>query len=293
MPANKNKNRTVLVTGATGHQGGAALRHLRQKGFAVRALTRDPDQPKARGLTGQGVEVIRGNLDEQSSLGRVMDGAFGVHSVQNAHEAGVEGEIRQGINVADTAKRSDIEQFVYSSVASADRRTGIPHFDSKFRVEEHIRGTGLHFTFVRPVFFMDNWLGMRQQIEQGALSLPLSPATRLQMVAVDNIGGVVAMAFEHPGKWRDRVFELAGDELSMAEIAQVFGRISGRDVRYVQIPWDEFEQQAGKEMTTMYRWFEDTGYHVDIGAARQQYHGLLSFEQWIQSNWHSAVRTAG
>jgi uncharacterized protein YbjT (DUF2867 family) len=291
MATNKKGNRLILVTGATGHQGGAVLRRLREKGFPVRALTRDPDQTQARGLTGHGVEVVRGDLEDAGSTTRLLDGVDGVYSVQNSR-AGAESEIRQGINLADAAKRSGIAHFVYSSVASADQRTGIPHFDSKFRIEEHIRGTGMRFTVVRPAFFMENWLGMRQTIENGMLSLPLAPTTRLQMIAVEDIGGVVAMAFERPGKWQNRVFELAGDELSMAELAQVFTRASGHEVRYVQVPWDEYAEQVGEELTLMYRWFEETGYHVEISAVRQEYHSLMSFEQWINSYWHSSTRTA-
>jgi uncharacterized protein YbjT (DUF2867 family) len=292
MPTNKKKDRLILVTGATGRQGGAAVRQLRQRGFPVRALTRDPAQPQARALTGHGVEVVRGDFEDKSALSRVLDGVYGVFSVQNPHQGGIEGETRQGTNLADAAKRSNVSHFVYSSVGSADQRTGIPHFDSKFRIEEHIRGTGMHFTFLRPVFFMENWMGMREAIESGTLSQPLEPATRLQMVAVEDIGGIAAMAFEHPSKWQERTFEIAGDELSMAELAQVFTRASGREVRYVQVPWDEFEKQAGKEITQMYRWFQATGYHVDIGAVRQEYQRLMTFEQWINAYWHTATRTA-
>jgi uncharacterized protein YbjT (DUF2867 family) len=292
MPVNQNKNRLILVTGATGQQGGAALRNLRERSFPVRALTRDPDQPKARALVGHGVEVVRGDMDDQASLTRALEGVHGVYSVQSPLEAGVEGEIRQGTGVADAAKRSRITHFVYSSVAAADQRTGIPHFDSKFRIEEHIRGTGMRFTILRPVFFMENWLGMRQAIENGAFTLPLDPATRLQMIAVEDIGGVVAMAFEHPGKWQDRGFDLAGDELSIAELAGVFSRVVGREVRYVQTPWDEFESQAGKEMAVMFRWFQDVGYHVDISAVRQEYPKLMTFDRWLNSYWHAATRTA-
>jgi uncharacterized protein YbjT (DUF2867 family) len=292
MPANSNKNKIVLVTGATGHQGGAAVQHLRERGFPVRALTRDPEQPKARALVGHGTEVVRGDMEDEASLRRAMDGVYGVHSVQDWLQAGIEGEIRQGIRVASAAKRSNISLFVYSSVASADQRTGIPHFDSKFRIEETIRGTGMHYMIVRPVFFMENWLVMRHAIEGGAFGLPLDPATRLQMVAVDDIGGVAATAFERPGKWQGRAIELAGDELSMSELAKAFTRTSGREVCYVQVPWDEFEQQAGKELTLMYRWLQETGYHVNIGAVRSEYPKLTTFERWMNSTWHTVTQAA-
>jgi uncharacterized protein YbjT (DUF2867 family) len=293
MANTRKEKRTILVTGATGRQGGAALRHLRDRGFPVRAVTRDPDQPKARGLMGRGVEVVRADMEDQGRLIRVLEGVYGVHSVQNPHQAGIDAEIRQGTNLADAAKRSDVTYIVYSSVAAAEQQTGIPHFESKFRIEEHIRGTGLHFTFIRPVFFMENWLGMRQAIESGTISLPLDPTTRLQMIAVDDIGGMVAAAFEHTGKWQDSAIELAGAELSMTELAEAFSRITGREVRYVQVPWEEFQNKAGHEVTVMYRWFQQTGYHVDIGAARQQYPKLTSFEQWIHSYWNVATKTAG
>ena len=293
MPTSKNKKKSkvLLVTGATGKQGGAALRHLTERGFACRALTRDPSGPKARTLVGHGTEIVRGDMEDPASLSGALEGVYGAYSVQPV-EVGVEAEIRQGTHLVDAAKRSGVSHFVYSSVASAEQNTGIPHFDSKFRIENHLRGTGMHFTILRPVFFMENWLGMREMIQAGALVLPLDPATRLQMIAVDDIGGVVATAFERSGKWQDRAFDLAGDELSMTELCQAFGRASGQEVRYRQIPWDDFASQFGPEITTMYRWFQDVGYHVDISAVRQEYPKLSSFDRWLNENWHTATRTA-
>jgi len=281
--------KTILVTGATGHQGGAAVRRLQERGFFVRALTRHPDQPKSRALTGRGVEVMRGDMNDQASLTRAMDGVDGVYSVQNWEE-GAEAEVRQGINVADAAKRQRISHFVYSSVASADQKTGIPHFESKFRIEEHIRGTGLRYTIIRPVFFMENWLGMRDEIEGGNLALPLDPSTRLQMVAVDDIGAFVAMAFERSGKWQGRTFEIAGDEISMTDLANMFSRITGTEVVYSQIPWDQFTQKAGPDLGKMWRFFQDAGYHIDVSLIRQEYSQLTSFERWLHEKWMPAAK---
>lgn len=284
----KNTDRLILVTGATGKQGGAALRHLRERGFPVRAFTRDPEKPTARALAGKGTEIVRGDLDDQASITRALDGAYGVYSVQN-FRAGAEAEIRQGINLADAANRARVSHFVYSSVGSADQKTGIPHFDSKFQIEEHIRATGLPYTILRPVFFMENWLAMRGMIEQGMLAMPLSPETRLQMIAVDDIGAFVAMSFERPGHWRERAIDLAGDELSMTALAEAFSRMTAREVRYNQVPWDKFQEQMGPEMTKMFRWFEDAGYHVDISSVRQEYPKLTSFDRWLNSNWQAAT----
>ncbi|MFL6452312.1 MAG: NmrA/HSCARG family protein [Bryobacteraceae bacterium] len=279
-----NRSRTIVVTGATGKQGGAAFRHLQQRGFALRALVRHPDAPKARELDGSRIEVLRGDFDDAESMERALDGADGAFSVQ-PWQGGREAEVRQGIGLAEAANRQEVGHLVYSSVVAADQNTGIPHFESKREIEEHVRNMGIPYTILRPVFFMENWLMMRDGIEGGRIMLPLSPQTRLQMIAVDDIGAFVALAFEHPQHWHNRTFELAGDELSMSELAEAFGRVSGREVRYEQVPWDLFEQQAGHELTVMYRWFEEKGYSVDIAAVRQQYPKLATFHQWLQENW--------
>ena len=154
MAIEQNAERLVLVTGATGRQGGAVARNLLGRGFRVRALTRDPQKPSARSLAEHGVEIVRGDLDDRSSVDLALDSVYGVFSVQNPIEAGMEGEIRQGKTLADAAKAAGLKHFVYSSMGSAHRVTGIPTFESKWEVEEHIRGTGLPYTVLRPVFFI-------------------------------------------------------------------------------------------------------------------------------------------
>jgi uncharacterized protein YbjT (DUF2867 family) len=276
--------RTIAVTGATGKQGGAAFRHLKQRGFLLRALVRDPEGQKTRELEQGGVEVLRCDFDDPESMERALDGADGAYSVQ-AWQAGPETEVRQGIALADAANRQGIGHFVYSSVAAADQNTGIPHFESKGKIEQRLRQIGMPYTILRPVFFMENWLAMRDGVESGAIMLPLSPETRLQMIAVDDIGAFVALAFEHPGRWHNRAFELAGDALSMTEMAEAFSRASGREVRYQQVSWDQFEQLAGHEITVMYRRFEENGYNVDIAGVRREYPRLTSFYRWLEQHW--------
>jgi uncharacterized protein YbjT (DUF2867 family) len=276
--AGENSDRLILVTGATGKQGGAALRHLRARGFAVRALTRNPEKPEARALAGERVEVVGGDLNDADSVRRAMEGVWGAYSVQESRSGA---EVKQGELLADAAQRARINQFVYSSVAAADQNTGIPHFETKHEIEKHIRQLGIPYTIIRPVFFMENWLGMKDMLRGGMLVQPLSPERRLQMIAVDDIGAFVALAFEHPDHWRNRAFNLAGDELSMNEAAAQFGRKLGREVQYQQVPWDEFEKRAGREYTMMYRWFEDHGYTCDIAAARSEYRDLHTFERWL------------
>jgi uncharacterized protein YbjT (DUF2867 family) len=290
----KKAQKTILVTGATGHQGGAVFQHLRKSNkFALRVLTRDPEKPAARALVGSGVDVVRGDLEDTAALRRALDEVYGVYSVQD-WSGGTEAEVRQGKNLIEAARQQAVSHFIYSSVGAADQKTGIPHFESKFQIEQHLVSSGLPYTIFRPVFFMENWLGSKDHIARGVLALPLSPETHLQMIAVDDIGSFVAAAFEKSGRWIGRTEQIAGDDLSMNDIVRDFGIVEGHEVRYQQIPFDEFEKRAGDELTVMYRWFEEVGYNADIPALRQELPNLTSFERWLNTNWRSETgRTAG
>ncbi len=256
------------------------IRHLREKGYAVRALTRHPDKPEARALIDQtGIEVAGGDYEDKASLLRALEDVYGVFAVQTPYESGVDAEVRQGIALIDAAHTSEVSHYIYSSVGSADQKTGIPHFDSKWKIEEHLRGTGMPYTIVRPVFFMENWLQMKDQIAKGPLMLPLTPETILQQVAVDDIGAFVAMALEHSGKWHGTATDLAGDELFVDQVAQTL------QTTYTQIPWKDFEKQVGHELAVMYKWFQDVGYHADITAIRKELPNVTSFERWRNTNW--------
>ena len=149
--------RTILITGATGRQGGAVARALAGKGFKMRALTRKPESDAAKALAKTGAEVVHGDLDDAASLEKALRGVWGVFSVQNTWEAGVEKEEEQGKRLAKLAREAGVQHFVYSSVGSAHRKTGIPHFENKWRVEETVRGLGFpSYVILRPVFFMEN-----------------------------------------------------------------------------------------------------------------------------------------
>src|SRR5204863_10208496 len=129
--------KVVLITGATGKQGGATIRHLaKQGGFKLRAMTRKPDSDAGKALAALGAELVAGDLNDAASLERAVAGAWGVFSVQNTWEAGVEQEEEQGKRLAKVARDKGVQHFVYTSVGSADRKTGIPHFENKFRVEQ-------------------------------------------------------------------------------------------------------------------------------------------------------------
>ncbi len=285
---------TILVTGATGHQGGAVARHLLSRGWQVRALTRDPQKPAAQALAKLGAAVMSGDLDDRRSIDQALVGVHGAFSVQNFWETGAAREIQQGKTLADAARAAGVKHFVYSSVGGAERNTGIPHFDSKWEVEQHVRALGLPATILRPVFYMDNFNSpnFRPAILQGTLTLALPPARTLQMIAVDDIGGFAALAFEKPGEFIGRAFELAGDELTMPQAAEAFSRATGRAVRFVEQPLEQV-RSFSKEYAVMLEWFDREGYQAGIPALRALYPLLHTFEAWLRkSGWAQASVTA-
>ena len=285
----KKAERLILVTGATGKQGGAAARHLLQQGFRVRALTRDPHKPSSQALAEQGPEVVACDLNDRNNIEQAINGVYGVFSVLNFFETGYEGEVQQGVTLADAAKAANVQHFVYSSVGSAYKQTGIPHFDSKWEVEEHIRAIGLPYTILRPVALMEVWETQRDAVLGGQLAQPLDPDKKLQQVTVDDVGAFCAIALEHPEKWIGREVDLAGDELTMLQVAQTFSRVIGRQVSYVQMPWEQFEKAMGEEITAMNKWFNNVGYEADIPALRQE-HPLTTFEEYLRRHGWSGAK---
>lgn len=286
---NGNRDRLILVTGATGKQGGATARHLLARGYRVRALTRDPDKPAARELAQQGAEVVQGDMDDRGSLDRALEGAYGAYSVQDFWETGYDREVEQGVRVADAAMEAGVEHLVYSSVGSAHRDTGLSHFESKWEIENHIRDIEIPYTIFRPVWFMENWEGFRTYILAGTLALPLDPDVDFQQIAVDDIGAYAALAFENRDEWLGRETDIAGDESTISEVAETFARVIGRPVEYSQMSWGNYRDMAGDEYHDMFRWFQDVGYDVDISARRRELPELTSFEQYLRRNdWEGA-----
>ena len=294
MADNQNAERLIVVTGATGKQGGAVARSLLGRGFRIRALTRNPQKPEAQALADRGAEVVQGDMEDRSGMERALERAYSVFSVQYYWETGYDGEVQQGKTVADAAKAAGVQHFVYSSVGSAHRQTGLSHFESKWEVENHVRELDLRYTILRPVFLMQNWEMMRGMVLGGTLAQPLDPDKPFQQVAVEDIGAFAAIAFENPDRWIGREVDLAGDEPTMPEIAETFGRVIGREVSYYQVPWDQFEEQMGEEFAVQYRWFNDMGYEADIAALQQEYPELTTFEHYLRAHgWEGAEVPAG
>jgi uncharacterized protein YbjT (DUF2867 family) len=263
-------NRVVVISGATGQQGGATARALAGKGFAIRALTRNPQADKAKALAAEtGAELVQAELDDESSVRKALQGAWGAYAVQNTWTAGVEGEEVQGHRFAKIAREAGVQHYVYASVASADRQTGIPHFDNKWRVEGTIRGLGFPtYSIIRPVFFMEN-LPSPWFLNGDKLVSALEPKTVLQMIAVQDIGQYGALAFTDP-RFRNLELDIAGDEMTLPQAAATFAKALGRPIEYMQIPMSEVRKNS-EDFALMLEWFERVGYDADIAANAKEY----------------------
>ncbi|MFD8463532.1 NmrA/HSCARG family protein [Streptomyces cyaneofuscatus] len=263
----------ILVLGGTGNQGGATARELLSRGWSVRALVRDPDEPEAQALKELGAVLVRGDLEDVASLRAAAEGVYGIFSVQAlAYEPEtLAAEVRHGRAVADVAKEAGVTHFVYSSVGGAERGTGIDHFESKAEIERHIKALGLPATILRPVFFMNNLLHFADAEGERVMSLPVEPDKPMQFIASDDIGVFAADAFDRPAEFIGREIEIAGDEITFPQVAEVYERITGTPSRLEATPIEE----------RMFEWFAEEGYQADIPALRELHPGLLTFEQFL------------
>jgi uncharacterized protein YbjT (DUF2867 family) len=290
------EKKTVLVTGATGQSGGATARELLKRGFPVHAMTRKPDSPGAKAVEKLGAKIVQGDLDDAASLEKALAGVWGVYGVQNTWEAGVEKEEVQGKRLAELAKKAGVQHFVAASVASAHRSTGIPHFDNKWRIEETVRALNFpSHAVIRPVFYMENFFlpSFLPGILSGQLAVALEPETKLQMIAVADIGKYAAWAFDDAAKLNGRALDIAGDELTMPETAAILSKYVGRKVEYVQAPIEEV-RKFSEDYAIMLEWFDETGYDVDI-AKNAQESGIAptKFDAWAAAQkWSAPVPAA-
>ncbi|WP_224244943.1 NmrA/HSCARG family protein [Hyalangium gracile] len=277
---------SVLVTGATGRQGGALVRQLLHRGYRVMALTRNPDSATAHALEGLGVKLALGDFDDPVSLEAAMRRVDTVFAMATPFEAGLEAEVRQGMNLVDAARRAGVRHFIYSSVAGADQHTGVPHFDSKHQVELYLRRSNLPYTIVGPTFFMENFTGslIREGLEAGVLSLPLSPTRGLQMVALEDLACFVAHIIGNAEDFYGERIDIASDEVTPQQATDLLSYVSGHRIHYEQLPLDLLRERS-EDMALMFEWLERVGYHADVLTLR---HEILevpwhTFEEWARS----------
>lgn len=292
-----SNTRSVLVTGATGQQGGAVVRALIARGHRVKAISRRPDSEGAKRLTAAGVEVVAGDLDDAASVATAAEGVDTMFLMGNSYEAGTDAETRQGIAAADAAKAAGIGHLIYSSVADADKKTGIPHFDSKYLVEKHIAGLGIPYTISAPVAFMENTVApwAIDGLRQGVYAAALPPTRVLQQITIDDIGAFVSALAERREQVFGKRFDIAGDELSGEQQVKILSEVLGRPIRFQELPIAAIRQQS-EDTALMFEWFDRTGYDAGIAALRRDFPevGWHSYADWARGfDWSVLGRAGG
>ena len=290
--------RNILVTGATGTQGGAVIDHLLadSEQWEIYGLTRDATSDAAEALEARGVTVVEGDMTDADRIGELVDGMDAVYGVTTFMEQGTDIEVEQGITLAEAAAEAGVDHFVYSSVGSADEDTGLAHFESKWTVEQRIEELGLPATVVRPVFFMQNFAYMmREEVMDGHLTMPLQEGVSLAVVDATDIGQTVVAALTDPDTFLGEVITLAGDDLTLEEFAAAFSDQLGHAVEPVHADIKDYREMAGNELADMFQWFNDVGYDIDIPALAEWGIETTSFEAYLADSeiWQPKTPAGG
>ena len=285
-------DKPILVTGATGAQGKALSKILLQRGVPVRAMTRNPAKPTAKQLAALGAEVVAGDLDDEESLNQACAGMYGVFALQNFWEKGVgfQREVDQGCKLARAAKQAGVEHFLQTSVAGCDNAAGVQHFQSKWAIEQYVDEIGLPRTFLREVFFMENFF---EPVMGGSGKKAINPAlvisvlqgclnkdTSLHMVTVDDIAWFAAEIFSKPDQYLGKTLDIASDSLTVAQMKAAWRKVSGKRPLPVGLPaWAL--RLVNAEAARQYDWNNRTGWHFDLEPLREIKPDLTRFEDFL------------
>jgi uncharacterized protein YbjT (DUF2867 family) len=301
-------NLSVLVTGATGMQGGAVARALQRAGVTTSALVRNQAGPAAHELAHNGVALVPGDLDDPESLAPALRGHTTVFSIQPAPFADRDSERRQGANLIAAARAAGVRHLVHTSVSGTGWRATHPeaevgimanYWDSKEDVEAMVRGAGVQsYTIVKPSFFMENFIapkarGMFPKLSAGETVVVTSPSTQVGLIAARDLGSAVTAVVKDPERYAGAEIELGGDALTFPQIAEILTRVSGRTIVSLSLPEAEVDARLGRRSwTASQAWLDTVGY-----PARPQHaaaHGLTvatTFAAWAAAN-QEAVREA-
>ncbi|MBD1868867.1 NmrA/HSCARG family protein [Cyanobacteria bacterium FACHB-471] len=294
-----SQDRTVLVFGATGQQGGSVATALQAKGWRVKALVRDPNSDKAKAIAAQGIELVHGDLTDRQSIQAAMIGIYGVFSVQPSSGQGAasgvtdEAEIRYGKTIAETAIANGVHHLVYSSAnAVGATKTEIGHFDTKSEIEKYIRSLNILSTIVRPSAFMEILTLPGMGLDQGEFSFFMRPNQPMQFIAVKDIGKIVAGIFADPAKFGSQTIEIAGDTVTGTELAEKFSRTAERPITYHRFSDSLLEQNAFLGGLAK---LVDQGRlagNADIASLRADFPELLTMDEWLAGAGRPALLAA-
>ncbi|MFJ3203824.1 NmrA/HSCARG family protein [Streptomyces sp. NPDC086989] len=263
---------TIAVTGATGAQGGATARDLLAAGHRVRALTRRPGSPAADALRRLGADVRHADFDDRRSLDAALAGADSLFAVTTPFGADTATETRQGRALVDAAAAARLAHVVLTSAAHADRGTGVPHYESKHLVEQHLRAAGLPWTVIAPAAFMENYASgwTLDGLREGVFAWPMPSDRPLTLIAVADIGAFARLVFERRGEFAGRRIDIASDVCTPARMAQILAEATGRPIIHQEVPLAHVRSRSA-DLAAMFAYFTSAGLDVDLAGLRRAY----------------------
>lgn len=288
----------ILVTGATGAQGGAVVDALLEAGFMVRALVRDPHSTAATKLSARGVSLINGDFDDPASLSQAVKDAAGVFSVQlPPMPADLDSEVRTGKRLIGAAREAGVAIFVHSSVARAgdqqsfagwsEGRWWPQYWNSKSAVNEAVKAAGFpRWVILKPAFMMDNFIPpkaahMFAALDRGAIETAMTAGTRLDLIAASDIGRFAAMAFAEPQRFDRMEIDLATESLTMEDVAAILSRVTGKQVAARSLTADEAIATGNYPgLVESQLWASLEGYKVDLDRVKSHGIPLMPFAEW-------------
>lgn len=284
---------TIAVTGATGAQGGATARALLASGHRVRALTRDPGSPAAEALRALGAQLRRADFDDRASLDAALAGADSLFAVSTPFGTDIATEVRQGKTLIDAAAAAGLGHVVFTSAAHADRATGVPHYDSKYAIEQHLYASGLPWTVIAPAAFMDNYADgwTLEAMRDGSFAWPMPSGAPLTLIAATDIGAFAALALRRREHFTGRRIDIASDELTPDAMAGVLATATGRPMAHHEVPLDVVRGHSA-DLAAMFAYFATHGLGVEIAALRRAYPevGWHTFADWAaKQDWTSLL----
>ncbi|MET9920703.1 NmrA/HSCARG family protein [Streptomyces sp. NPDC006435] len=287
---------TVAVTGATGAQGGATARALLAAGHRVRALTRRPGSPAADALRGLGAEVRHADFDDRRSLEAALTGADSLFAVTTPFGTDTATEIRQGMALVDAAAEVRLGHVVFTSAAHADRGTGVPHYESKHLVEQHLRTAGVPWTVIAPAAFMDNYASgwTLDGLRDGSFAWPMPGDRPLTLIPASDIGAFAALVLQRGDEFAGRRIDIASDEHTPNQMAEILATAIGRQVAHQEVPLAHVRTRSS-DLAAMFEYFTAVGLDVDVTSLRRDYPevGWHSFTDWaVAQDWSTLLSAA-
>jgi uncharacterized protein YbjT (DUF2867 family) len=276
--------KTIFVTGATGNIGGATTRNLLNKGYHVKALVRNPAKLAAH----ENLQVIKGDLNDPNTYKDDLKASDAIFC--NLHfKEGVHKEARQGVDLIDSARANRIKFFIYSSVVGSDLDTGIPHWESKFKIENHLKASGIDFAIIRPSSLYENLLfaQVRSRILKGKLVLPTRKEKVQQFISSEDVGKIATFIFSNADSYSKTTIDLAAEQMDGEQLALLFSKVMKRKIKYQQLPILIARLVMGSDLAKMFHWinYHDVLFVKDMDSFNKQFPPMVSFEEWIKNHF--------